>query len=93
MNESRIKKIRKIARKIILATPNLTIKQRTRAYNNSIKRMKNTPIHKWVLANIPKKPTLIFKKIHLKESWAKFQERRKASNKRRRKGEKINVYS
>lgn len=93
MNGSTIKKIRKIARNLILIRTDLSVTQKTRIYNETIKRMKNAPIRKWVAANIPKKLMLISKKVHLKESWAKFQERRKASNKIRRKREKANAYS
>jgi len=91
MNGSRIKKTRKTAMNLILAKIGLTVKEKTKIYNETVKIIKRKPLRKWIQTNIPKKIKMISKKIHAKESWQDFKERRKISNKIRRKKEKINA--
>lgn len=89
MSESRIKKVKKAARKLIAAFPDLTLKQKAEVYNNTIETMKKAKARKHLLANIPKDQPLMSKKMHAGESLADFRKRRSACNKRRRMREKI----
>jgi len=89
MSESRIKKIKKTARNLLTASPNLTPKQKAQVYLKTIKTMKKAKVRRHMLANIPTGKQIFSKKLHPGESLADFRKRRKACNKRRREREKL----
>ena len=87
MSQSRIKRIRKAAIKLILASPNLTQQQMTKVYQGTIKTMKKAG-HQSGIA-LQKESLRISKKMHPGESLMNFQERRKVCNQKRRERESL----
>jgi len=83
MNQSRIKRIRKAAIKLVLASPDLTVQQREKVYKGTIKTMKKATHRQGTPS---KKGLVVSKKMRPSESLMAFQERRKACNHKKRRG-------
>lgn len=75
MNQSRIKKIRKAARKLS-QVPQLTFDQQVRVYQGAIRTMKKARQRNWISANIPKESKPISSKMHAGESLSDFRKKK-----------------